>query len=279
MDNPSQISPEKLTFFKNKAKEIRRQTFEMVIKAGKGHLGGSFSIVELLVVLYHGGILRFNPKNLKWDKRDIFILSKGHSSNSLYVILSDLGFFPKSELDIFSKNGSILGQHCDVNVPGIENISGSLGHGLGFGSGVAFGYKIDRKDNLVFVILGDGECQEGSTWEAAMFAGHRELNNLTAIIDRNRLGSEEFTEKTCRLEPLAEKWKDFGWDVKEITGHDFSEIITTLESCRDKSRVRPLAIISNTVKGKGLSCLENTPRSHHTLPKGEEIELSRKELT
>lgn len=263
---------------KEKAKEIRRKTFEMVINAGKGHLGGSLSIVETLVTLYYGGILRFDPKNPKWDGRDIFILSKGHANNSLYVILADLGFFPTKELANFSKNGSILGQHCDTQVPGIEFITGSLGHGLGVGSGIAFGNKLDGKTNLVFVILGDGECQEGSVWEAAMFAGHHNLGNLVAVLDRNRLGSEDFTENTCRLEPLPEKWRDFGWEVKAIDGHSFAETFSALEDCRNPQRTRPLMIVSNTTKGKGLSCLENLPRAHHTLPKGEEIEISRKEL-
>ncbi|PIR57844.1 MAG: transketolase [Parcubacteria group bacterium CG10_big_fil_rev_8_21_14_0_10_38_31] len=268
------------SFLTKKAKEIRRKTFEMVVRVGKGHLGGSFSVLEMLVALYYGGVLKFDPKNPKWDGRDIFILSKGHASNSLCVVLSDLGFFPEAELDNFSRNESILGQHSDTNIPGVEINTGSLGHGIGVGSGIAFGNKLDNKNNLIFVILGDGECQEGSVWEAAMFAGHHNLNNLVAIVDRNKLGSEDFTENTSRLEPFLGKWNDFGWEVKTINdGHSFPEIFEVLKNCRDPKRTKPLMIISNTIKGKGLSCLENFPRAHHTVPRGEEIEASRKELS
>ncbi len=267
-----------IPFLTEKAKEIRRKTFEMVIKAGKGHLGGSFSIAETLVALYYGGIMRFDPKNPQWDKRDIFILSKGHASNSLHAILADIGFYPESELDIFSQNGGIIGQHCDPQVPGVECVTGSLGHGLGIGCGIALDRKIENKDGLVFVALGDGECQEGSVWEASMFAGHHCLSNLVAILDRNRLGSEDFTERTGNLEPFPEKWRDFGWEVRVINGHSFPEILNALNDCRDFGRNKPLAIVLNTVKGKGLSCLENAPRAHHTLPKGEEIEKCRQEL-
>lgn len=271
-------NPDLISFLTAKTKKIRQDTFEMVINAGKGHLGGSLSVLEVLIALYYGGILKFDPQNPKWEFRDILILSKGHSSNSLYTILADLNFFPKSELSTFSKNGGILGQHCDHNIPGIEFITGSLGHGLGLASGVAFGRKLDGKKNLTFVILGDGECHEGSVWEAAMFASHHKLNNLIAIVDRNKLGSEDFTEKTCRLEPLSQKWQGFGWEVLEINGHSFPEILSVLKKCRDRENWKPLMIISNTVKGRGLSCLENLPRAHHTLPKGDEIQISRNEL-
>lgn len=263
---------------KEKAKEIRKRTFEMVINAGKGHLGGSLSCVEILVYLYYGGVLKFDPKHPKRDERDIFIMSKGHANNSLYVILADLGFFPASELANFLKDGSMLGQHCDTQVPGIEIITGSLGHGLGIISGIALGYKLDKKNNLHFVVLGDGECQEGSTWEAAMFAGHHELNNLIAFIDRNKLGSEDFTENTARLEPLKDKWRAFGWDTKTIDGHSFEEISAALVGCRNRESNKPLMIIANTIKGKGISVLENLPRAHHTLPKGEEIDIAWKDL-
>lgn len=266
-----------IKFLEEKAKQIRRETFEMVVAAGKGHLGGSFSAVEMEVALYHGGILRFDPKNPQWEGRDIFVLSKGHSGNSLYVLLADLGFFPKSELQNFSKDGSMLGQHVDMHVPGSELVTGSLGHGLGVGAGIAFGYKLDGKSNMVFAMIGDGECQEGSIWEAAMFAGHRELGNLVAILDRNQIGSEDFTEKTSRLEPLADKWRDFGWEVRVADGHSFKSIFEALQDVRSR-RAKPLMIISNTIKGKGLSLLQNSPKAHHTVPKGEEIEILRKEL-
>lgn len=268
-----------IDYLKNKAKYVRKNTFEMVINAGKGHLGGSLSCVEILVSLYYGKIIRFDPKNHRWEGRDIFILSKGHANNSLYVILADLGFFPKSELCNYSKNGSILGQHSDTQVPGIEIISGSLGHGLGIASGIAMGYKLDKKDNMVFVILGDGECQEGSIWEAAMFASHHHLDNLVVFIDRNWLSAEEYTENTSHLEPLKDKWNAFGWNVKNINGHSIEEIFNALNECRTLKTGIPLMIIANTTKGKGISYLEGLPRSHHTLPKGEDIVKTRNELS
>ena len=261
-----------------KARYLRRQAFGMVMKAGKGHLGGSLSCTEILVALYYGGILRFNPQKPDWEARDRFILSKGHANNTLYVLLADLGFFPVAELSHFAKDGSILGGHCDTQVPGVEITSGSLGHGLGIASGIALGAKLDSKDYLTFVVLGDGECQEGSIWEAAMFASHQDLNKLVAIVDRNRLSAEEFTENTSRLEPLDGKWRAFGWDVKSVDGHSIDEILLALRDCRNRKSPKPLSIIANTIKGKGISFLENTPRAHHTLPKGDEVVRAKKDL-
>lgn len=263
---------------KEKAKYLRRQAFEMVINAGKGHLGGSLSCTEVLVALYYGGILKFDAKRPDWEARDRFILSKGHANNTLYVLLADLGFFPVSELNRYSQDGGILGGHSDIRVPGVEITSGSLGHGLGIASGIALGAKLDGKDYMTFAMLGDGECQEGSIWEAAMFAGHHGLNKLITFIDRNRLGAEEFTENTSRLEPLVDKWKAFGWDVKSVDGHSIDEILMALQGCRSRQSSKPLLIVANTIKGKGISSLENTPKAHHTLLKGEEIIRARKEL-
>lgn len=263
---------------REKAKFLRRQAFEMVMNAGKGHLGGSLSCTEILVALYYGGILKFDAKRPDWEGRDRFILSKGHANSTLYVLLADFGFFPVSELSRYSQDGGMLGGHCDKRVPGVEITSGSLGHGLGIASGIALGAKLDGKDFLTFVVLGDGECQEGSTWEAGMFAAHHGLNKLIAFIDRNRFGSEESTENTSRLEPLADKWRAFGWEVKSIDGHSVDEIVLALADCRTRQSPKPLMIIANTIKGKGISFLENTPKAHHTLPKGEEIIRARKDL-
>ncbi len=267
-----------LSELKEKAKYLRREAFEMAINAGKGHLGGSLSCTEILVSLYYGNILKFDPKNPKWEKRDRFILSKGHANNTLYVLLADLGFFPKSELSKFAKDGGILGGHCDNRVPGVEATTGSLGHGLGIASGMALAAKLDSKDYVVFAILGDAECQEGSTWEAAMFANHHNLNNLIIFVDRNRLGSEDFTENTSQLEPLEEKWKAFGWDTKVVNGHSVEEIMSALKDYRTRKSVKPLVIIANTIKGKGIKSLEDNPKSHHTLPRGEEIDIAKKDL-
>ena len=250
----------------------------MVINAGKGHLGGSLSCTEILVALYYGGILRFDASNPQWEDRDRFIMSKGHSNNTLYVVLADLGFFPKSELSRFTGDGALLGGHCDIQVPGIEITTGSLGHGLGIAAGMALGAKLDGKEYLTFVVLGDGESQEGSTWEAAMFAGHHGLGKLVAFVDRNKLGSEEFTEKTARLEPLADKWRAFGWEVREVNGHRIDEILIALQDCHTRQTMKPLMIIAKTVKGKGITSLENTAKAHHTLPRDEELRQAIKDL-
>ena len=261
-----------------KARHIRRQTFEMVLKAQAGHLGGSFSCTELLVALYYGGVMRHDPADPQWTGRDRFILSKGHANNTLYAVLADLGYFPQSELDNYCCKGCFLGNHCDSAVPGVEIISGSLGHGLGIAAGLALADKLDGNDRLTFCIIGDGESQEGSIWEAGMFAAQHRLRNLVAMLDRNGLGSEDFTENTAGLEPVADKWRAFGWETREVDGHDLSQVLRALADCREREGAGPLMLIARTIKGKGLSVLENTPRAHHTLPRGDEVEISRKEL-
>ncbi|SJZ34709.1 transketolase [Trichlorobacter thiogenes] len=260
-----------------KAKYIRKRAFEVVLHAGKGHLGGSLSSTELLVALYYGGILNFDPNNPMHPDRDRFIMSKGHSNNTLYVILADLGLIKESDLDSYTQDGSLLGGHCDSHVSGIEIISGSLGHGLGVAAGIALGAKLDSKEYRIYVIIGDGESQEGSVWEAAMFAAHHKLSNLIAITDRNLLGSEEFTENNAGLEPLADKWKAFGWEVTIIQdGHSIEQVINILRNLEQTGK--PRMIIAQTIKGKGISSLENTPQAHHTLPKGEFIAQAIEEL-
>lgn len=260
-----------------KAKYIRRRAFEVVLNAGKGHLGGSLSSTEILVALYYGGILNFDPLNHNDPDRDRFIMSKGHSNNCLYIILADLGLIKESDLDSYTQDGSLLGGHCDSHVPGIEIISGSLGHGLGVAAGIAFGAKLSDKGFQTYVVIGDGESQEGSIWEAAMFAAHHKLSNLIAITDRNRLGSEEFTEENSGLEPLADKWRAFGWEVSLIhNGHSVEQVIDALNYC--KQTEKPRMLIAQTIKGKGISSLENTPQAHHTLPKGDHLVQAIEEL-
>jgi transketolase len=263
---------------KAKAKFLRKSAFEIVMSAGKGHLGGSLSCTEILVALYYGDILRYDSKNPAWEGRDRFILSKGHANNVLYVVLADCGFFDTSELLTYTRDGSALGGHCDPRVPGIEIISGSLGHGLGIAAGISFGAKLDKRDYLTFVLLGDGECQEGSVWEAASFAAHHSLNNLIAIVDRNGLGSEEFTENSCKLEPFDRRWRAFGWEVKNVDGHSIDEVMDAFKKCRKRRTCKPMVVIANTVKGKGILSLENTPRAHHTLPRGDDVIAARKDL-
>jgi transketolase len=261
-----------------KAQYLRQRAFKMVMDAGRGHLGGSFSCVEILVSLYYGGILKFDAKNPNWEERDRFIMSKGHSNNTLYVLLADIGFFDKCHLGGFTKDGALLGGHCDRVVPGIDASTGSLGHGLGMGCGVALNAQIEHNDYKTFVVLGDGECQEGSTWEAIAFAGHHKLNNLIAIVDRNMLGAEEFTEISCSLEPLKDRFESFGWETRRIYGHSLPALMKVLRQAKENKTNRPFAIIAYTIKGKGISWLENHKWAHHTLPTGDQIKEAEIEL-
>lgn len=261
-----------------KAQEIRGTVLEMIVQAGKGHIGGAFSCIDILVALYYGGILKYDAANPEWSERDRFILSKGHVATALYAILADRGFFDQKHLGQYGKNGSMLGAHPDRNIPGIEINSGSLGHGLGIGAGLALAAKLDKKSNKTIVLLGDGECYEGSVWEAAMFAGHHQLVNLTAIVDRNYQCVLDFTEDCNKQEPFADKWKAFGWDVAVMNGHSCSEIINVFSDRAKHMQKRPLAIIADTIKGKGVSFMEKELVWHHKVPKGQELAQARKEL-
>jgi transketolase len=269
---------EKIAELEEKANWVRKQTLEMCVCGGGGHLVSSFSCTDILVALYYGGILRFDPANPHWEERDRFIISKGHGANALYPILADLGFFPMDELAHFCGGDSMLGVHPDHNVPGIEVITGSLGHGLGIASGLALAAKMDGKTYRVTSLLGDGECYEGGVWEAAMFAAHHQLDNLTGIIDRNGLSVTDFTEKSLKLDPLVDKWQAFGWDTLTINGHDFREILKALKDDASRTSGKPLMIIGKTVKGKGVSFMENNPLWHTLLPSGEELKRAREEL-
>lgn len=260
---------------KKKAKLARNLSLKQCLSAG-GHLVSAFSCAELLVALYYGDILKINPKEPKWNNRDRFILSKGHSASILYAVLADLEFFPLEELDKYCKPEGILGSHPDKNIPGVEATSGSLGHGLGIGSGMALAAKMDNMAYKVVVLMGDGECSEGSVWEAALFANKHKLENLIAIIDRNRLCVTDFTEDCICLDPLAEKWHAFGWNVREINGHSFEEISTVFKDFKPNGK--PLMIIANTVKGKGVSFMENDPSWHTRVPTGDLIERAKNEL-
>lgn len=261
-----------------KAKWVRKEVLEMCFCANCGHIVSSFSCTDILVALYYGGVLHFDPANPDWKERDRFILSKGHGAIAAYPILADLGFFSQDELPRFCQNDCILGAHPDNLIPGIEVIAGSLGHGLGIASGIALAAKMDKKNYAVIALLGDGECYEGSVWEAAMFAGHHELSNLTGIIDRNGLSVTDFTENSLRLNPLDSKWRSFGWDSISIDGHSFKELLDALQDLRSRRSVKPLMIIANTVKGKGVSFMQNKPLWHTIVPNNEQIEIARGEL-
>lgn len=267
-----------LFFLRKKANWVRRQVLEMIAQAGKGHIGGALSCTDILVTLYYGGILRFDAQNPKWEKRDRFILSKGHSAAALYAILSDLGYFSPSQLRNYQKEGCILSGHPHRKIPGIEADTGSLGHGLGIGAGLALSAKIDKKDFLTIVLLGDGECYEGSVWEAAMFAAHHRLNNLVGILDKNGLCSTDFIKDCLDTDPLDEKWRSFGWDVSCVNGHSFQDLLSAFDRLRSRKSSRPLMVIANTIKGKGISFMEANPDWHHSVPDIEQLKIARKEL-
>ena len=271
----------KINELQKKAKRVRQEVLEMCARAGEGRVASAFSCTEILVALFYGRILRFDPKHPQWEGRDRFILSKSPGAVGLYPVLSDLGFFPSMELERFCQDGSLLGPYggnVPGDIPGIEAVWGSLGHGLGVGAGLALAGKLDKKSYMTVVLLGDGECYEGAIWEAAMFAGHHELNNLLAIIDRNWICTIDFTENCLRLNPLESKWQAFGWDVITINGHSFDEIFAAFKDFRNRESTRPLMIIANTIKGKGVSLLENNPMGHVIIPGGEQLEKAREEL-
>ncbi len=269
----------KIDQLKLKSNSIRRAILEMSIRSG-GHIASSFSCVEILVMLYHGGVLKIDPKNPKWDGRDRFFLSKGHAETGLYAVLADMGFFPSVWLDTCYRRGRCrLGGHPDRKIPGVEITSGSLGHGMGVASGCALAAKMDGKPHSHFVLLGDAECTEGSVWEAAMFAQKHELANLFAIVDRNHIGSLDYTKNYTGLEPFEDKWRAFGWDIKVCNGHCFTELFEAVEYAGNRHNSQPFVLIAETVKGKGVSFMENEPSWHvRSLTEENEIAQARKEL-
>ena len=261
--------------FEDICKSIRRDVAKMMHKSYSSHIGGCYSVTEILVTLYFE-ILNIDPKNPRKDDRDILLLSKAHSSPTLYAILSKKGFFPKENLDTYYQDGGKLPGHLDKEaVPGIEFSFGSLGHGLSVGVGMAIANKRMNNPGRVFVILGDGECNEGSVWEAAMFAPHHKLSNLTVVIDYNKIQSFGATNEVINQEPIFDKWKSFGWKVLEINGHDHDELIDAFNSPHENL---PKLIIANTVKGKGVSFMENSLDWHYKSPNDEQLELALKEL-
>jgi transketolase len=226
------------------------------------------SCIEILVALYHGGLLRVDPLNPKWDDRDRFILSKGQASPALYCTLADRGFFDRAELKKFAQPGGIFGVHLQHSVPGVEHTSGSLGMGFGLAAGLALAARMDRRNHMVFALLGDGEQYEGSIWETAMFAAHQRLNNLVALIDRNYLCTTDFTENLIGLEPLDDKWRSMGFSVKRIEGNDIEQVVAALQHARSRRTDRPLVIIADTTKGQGIDCMSYEPVWHGAAPTG-----------
>lgn len=266
MTHPSQIF----------AQQIRAEAIKMVTAAKASHLGGALSMADLLAVLY-GRILQVKPENPRWLERDRFILSKGHSCTSLYATLALRGFFLLEELQTYGQDGSRLMAHVSHKIPGVEFSTGSLGHGLGFACGKALAAKRQKKNWRVFVMLSDGELDEGSNWEAILFAPHHRLDNLTAIVDYNKIQSLGSVKEVLDLHPLAEKFRAFGWAVKEIDGHNHDEISAALKTLPFESG-RPSCLIAHTVKGKGVDFMEDKLLWHYRTPNAEQVKIALEQL-
>jgi transketolase len=259
-----------------KAKQVRRLIIKMLAKAGSGHPGGSLSATDLITVLYFT-ILRHKPQDPGWPERDRFHLSKGHCCPLSYALLSESGYFSKEELWNLRQLGSLLQGHPDRRTPGIEVASGSLGQGLSIALGMSLAAKMDKKDYRVYVLLGDGEIQEGNIWEAAMAASHYHCDNLCAILDYNGFQIDGKVKDVMNLEPLVGKWQAFGWHTIEINGHNMKEILSAYEEAKT-IKSKPTIIIAHTIKGKGVSFMENVVDFHGRAPTKEEAEKALKEL-
>ncbi len=260
------------------ANRLRIDIVQMIGAAGSGHPGGSLSAVEVLVALYFGGVLRHDPKNPQWPDRDRFILSKGHGCPVLYATYAEAGYLDRALLSTLRKLGSPLQGHPDKRMlPILEASTGSLGQGVSIGIGMALAARMDKKDFHTFVMIGDGESQEGQVWEGAMFGGYHKLSNLTVIVDNNKQQLDDFTAKILDMTPLAEKWLSFGWNPVEIDGNDLNQVLPALQEARAATQ-KPTVIIANTIKGKGVSFMENNIKWHGVAPKPEEVEAAVKEL-
>lgn len=258
------------------ATRIRLRTLDMTSRAGAAHIGSVFSIAETLAVLY-GGVLHVDPADPQWPGRDRFVLSKGHACAGLYAVLAERGFFPAARLEEFYVDGGTLAGHAThTGVPGVEVSTGALGHGLALAVGLALGAKRKGEAWRVFALLSDGECDEGSTWEAALLAPRLGLDNLTVVVDFNKIQSLGRVEDVLPLEPLAAKWESFRWDVEEVDGHDVAALRRAL--LQSPAEGRPRAVISHTVKGKGVSFMEDRLLWHYRTARGEEYERAKEEL-
>lgn len=257
------------------ATDLRRTVLRMIERAGQGHLGGDFSVLDILATLFNG-VLNVDPERPQWPDRDRFILSKGHCSAALYATLASCGYFRHAELETFMAPLSALNGHPNrTEVPGVETNTGPLGHGFPVAVGCALAARLQSSRRRTVVVLGDGELQEGSNWEAAMAAGHHELFALTAVVDRNRLQQGARTEETNRLDPLPDKWRSFGWEVREVNGHDHRAL---LEAFSQSTTGRPVVVIANTVKGKGVSFMEDRVEWHHQVPDADQVRAALVEL-
>ena len=250
-----------LIFLKQKSAWLRKKIFEMCYDVQTGHPGSVLSEIDILISLFYGGLLKYEIGDPDSKKRDRLIISKGHATMGLYPIFADLGYFDEKELLNYGKPDGLLKIFGNISIPGVDATSGSLGHGLGIGSGMAYSDMLDKNDRKTFVLISEGEMYEGSTWESALFVGHHNLNNLILIIDRNNKIILGDTEDLVKLEPIEEKWNSFGFNSKRINGHSHEDIIEAVQSMSDENK--PIAIITDTIKGKGISFMENQPHWHY----------------
>jgi transketolase len=257
------------------ALKIRKNAVNMTSAGGSSHIGSILSIADVLAALY-GSVMNYRADEPKWRGRDRFILSKGHAGAGVYAALAESGFMPVEKLRTHYQDGSDLSGHVShKGIPGVEFSTGSLGHGLPVATGMALAAKINRDKHNIYVLMSDGECDEGSNWEAALFAPHHKLDNLVVIIDRNKLQSIHSTEDTLSLEPFVDKWQAFGWNVVDVDGHDHQKL---LDACGSMVTGKPLCIIANTTKGKGVSFMEDNILWHYRSPQGEEYNAAMQEL-
>lgn len=262
------------------ANKIRRLSLSLINRAEMGHPGGALSQTDILTALYFN-ILNVKPENPHWEERDRFVYSKGHTCASLYVTLAIRGFFQLKDLENMGELDSHLQSHPDKNkTPGVENSSGSLGQGLSLAVGMALAARLKKRNYIIYALLGDGECDEGQVWEAAMSASHYKLNNLILMIDHNKLQAKGPCKEIMNIEPLSDKWKAFGWDVWEMDGHNFEDIITVINKAKTNGRQtgNPNAIITHTIKGKGVSFMENVCKWHNLPPDDQELKAALQEL-
>jgi transketolase len=271
------ISFENLAALNEKARQIRIDVLDMLNRAGSGHTGGSLSAADILTALYFSK-MKHNPSDPRWEDRDRFVLSKGHGAPVLYATLAQCGYFDREELKSLRKLGGMLQGHPDMNsTPGVEFSTGSLGQGLSIANGMALGLKLDKKTARVYVLLGDGEVQEGQIWEAAMSAAHYKIDNLCALLDHNGLQIDGPVKEIMNIEPIADKWRSFGWHVLEVDGHSIEALLDALDTA-EKIKGKPSIIICATVKGKGVSFFENKLKYHGVSPSDDELERALQEL-
>ena len=268
-----------MTELEQRANDMRIDIVRMIAEAGSGHPGGSLSCADILTALYFGGVMDHDPQNPKWEGRDRFILAKGHAAPALYAALAQAGYFPREELMTLRKLGTRLQGHPDCNLcPGVEVSTGSLGQGLSIAAGACAGLKLSGSTQTVFALLGDGECQEGQVWEAAMWAAHKKLDNLVAIVDRNCLQIDGNTADVCDPGDVAAKFAAFGWDAAEVDGHDIPALVSALSAAKADRSGKPHVLVARTVKGKGVSFMENQAGWHGKAPNADQTQTALADL-